>query len=103
MKSTVLGIEGTFVQLLDIFAIYGDSSPNDQRMKFIYSFLVENDGGNLKVANDWLRLTYAPAISPEKFANGWIMIDGEERSHFNLAIEELLNDLRKDFPETVPK
>ena len=103
MKSAVLGLEGVFCQLLDIFVTYGGTSSDDDRIKFIRSFLVDENGENLKDATEWLRLTYASSVPPEVFAVCTVLVDGEERLLFNLAIEELLKDLRKDFPETVPK
>ena len=95
MESTVLGLEGVFCQVVDIYERHGASYPHDPRMMFIASLYDEENKGDA----GWLHDTYAPEIPLDEFASGSLLVEGKMRSHFKLAIESLLNDLRKNFPE----
>lgn len=95
MESTVLGPEGAFGRVIDIYEKHGTTHFHDPRMRFIAT-IYESESDI-----DWLRRTYMPHVPFDEFASGSVLVGKKERLYFILAIEALLEDLRKDFPETV--
>lgn len=97
----IFDFDGVSSELVRIHKEYRTQFPENEGIKFVDSFYGDHgDVARLVEANEWLRSTYAPDLTPEEFSTGSMIVitsSGErEHSHFIIALGALLKDIKED-------
>jgi hypothetical protein len=95
----IFDFDGVSSELVRIYEKHKDQHPENKRFKFLGSFYGDDENVNklaagLAEANEWLRATYAPDLSPEVFSAPAAKMG--EHSPFTIALGALLKDIKED-------